>query len=125
MTKYAAIQAFFEGFGLPVFPEASVPTSGDEMPQFPYLTYSANTDSDVNSTTVTASLWYRTESWAGINAKTDEISGAVSQGVVLNCDDGGIIIRKGTPFAQPMGDNVDNMIKRKILMFDVLFATTH
>jgi len=122
MTKNAAIQSFFESFGLPAFPSASVPTSGDEMPSFPYLTYSAPTSYDMDLVLCNASLWYRTESWTGINAKTEEIGKYISKSLLLDCDDGGIIIRKGTPFAQPMGDDTDNMIKRKILSFEFTFV---
>lgn len=124
MTKNAAIQTFFSGFGLDSFPATSVPT-GDDAPAFPYVTYSANTDSDIERTSVTASVWYRSTSWADLNAKIDQISREVGQGVVVGCDEGAVIIRKGTPWAQPMGDDSDNMIKRKILNFEFLFATTY
>lgn len=123
MTKNAAIQKFFESFDLPAFPAVSVPTSGSEMPDFPYITYSVPTDSDMAKVMCDASLWYRTESWTGINAKTEEISQYVGNAYLLECDGGGIIVRKGTPFAQPMGDDTDNMIKRKILTFEFTFGT--
>lgn len=124
MTKNAAIQSFFETF-LPAYPATSVPTSGDEMPAFPYLTYIVNTDQGIERASATASVYYRTESWTGINAKVDEISQAIGAGIVLNCDEGAIIVRKGSPWAQPMGDDSDNMIKRKILNFEFLFATIY
>ena len=123
MTKNAAIHSFFSSFGLPAFPAISVPTSGEEKPSFPYLTYSVNTDQGFERVSCTASLWYRTESWRGINAKVDEISRMVGDKITIACDDGGIIIRKRTPWAQPMGDDSDNMIKRKVLSFDLLFGT--
>lgn len=125
MTKNAAIQSFFESFGLPAYPAISVPTSGDEKPDFPYITYIASTDQGIERVGVTASVYYRTESWTGINAKVDEISRSVGMGVVLQCDDGAIIVRKGSPWAQPMGDDSDNMIKRKVLNFEFLFATIY
>lgn len=125
MTKNAAIQSFFSSFGLTAYPAVSVPTSGDEMPEFPYITYSVPTDQGIERTVGTASVWYRTENWTGINAKVDEISREVGSGIVLACDEGGIIIRKSTPWAQPMGDDIDNMIKRKILNFDFLFVTKY
>lgn len=125
MTKNAAIQSFFKSFDLPAYPSISVPTSGDEMPSFPYITYLVNTDQTVERTSAMANVWYRSESWTGVNAKVDEISRAVGMGVTLECDEGGIIVRKGTPWAQSMGDDSDNMIKRKILSFDFLFATTY
>ena len=125
MTKNAAIQSFFESFGLPAYPATSVPTSGDEVPQFPYITYIVSTDQGLERTFTTASVYYRTESWTGINAKVDEISQEIGAGITLECDEGGIIVRKGTPWAQPLGDDSDNMVKRKILTFEFLFATTY
>lgn len=125
MTKDAAIQSFFESFDLPAYPANSVPTSGDEKPAFPYITYTAPTDSSMERMMVSASVWYRSESWTGLNAKVSAISQYVDAGHVIACDGGGIIIRKGTPFAQPMGDDSDNMIKRKILNFEFLYATTY
>lgn len=125
MTKDAVIQSFFESFGIPAYPSASVPTSGSEKPTFPYITYTASTDSGLERTIVNASVWYRSESWAGLNAKVNTISQYVGTGLTVECDGGGIIIRKGSPFAQPMGDDSDNMIKRKILIFEFLYATTY
>lgn len=123
MTKNAAIHSFFSSFGLPAFPSASVPTSDEEKPSFPYLTYSVPTSSDMDVVQCDVSLWYRTENWTGINAKTEEISQIVGKAYLIECDGGGIIVRKGTPFAQPMGDDTDNMIKRKILTFELTFVT--
>lgn len=125
MTKYAAIQQFFESFGLRAYPSVSVPTSGDEMPEFPYLTYSVSTDSDLGRIMGDASLWYRGESWLPVNAKVDEISRMVGDQKVVECDDGAIVIRKSRPWAQPMGDESDNMIKRKILNFEFLYVTVY
>lgn len=125
MTKNAVIQDFFSGFGLNAYPSTSVPTSGDEKPNFPYLTYTVATDWGIERTGCSASVWYRSESWTALNAKVDEISQAIGAGITLECEEGGIIVRKGTPWAQPMGDDSDNMIKRKILNFEFLFVTTY
>lgn len=125
MTKEAVIQSFFESYGLPAFPATSVPTSGNELPQFPYITYTAPTDSDLGRFTVTCSVYDRSEGWTGVNAIVRTISQDIMTGKVLECDGGAIIVRKGSPFAQPVGDDSDNMIKRKVLMFDFMFATTY
>ena len=123
MTKNAAIQSFFSGFGLDTYPSTSVPT-GPDAPSFPYLTYTASTACELGRVAVTASLWYRSTSWTALNAKVEQISRAVGTRTVIECDDGAIIIRRGNPWAQPMGDDTDNMIKRKILTFEFLYATT-
>lgn len=125
MTKEAVIQNFFESFDIPAFPATSVPTSGEEKPDFPYLTYIVPTDSDFGRISVSASLFYRTENWTSINAKVREISQAIGTGKTLECDEGGVIVRKGSPWAQPMGDDSDNMVKRKILTFEFLYVTTY
>lgn len=122
MTKDAAIQSFFESFGLNAYPATSVPT-GSDAPNFPYITYNAPTDSDLGRTAVSASVWYRTTNWTQLNSKVRQISESVGSRKVLECDDGAIIVRKSTPFAQPLGDDSDNMIKRKVLTFEFLFAT--
>lgn len=122
MNKYAAIQSFFESFGIGAYPATSVPT-GEDAPDFPYITYTASTDNDLGRIAVTASVYYRSTSMVGLNSMVDTISQAIGAGVVLKCDDGAIIVRRGSPFAQPMGDDSDNMIKRKILTMEFLYAT--
>lgn len=124
MTKYEAMQSFFESFGLDAYTGQSAPTSGDEKPSYPYLTYEFYTGADQDVIQISASLWYRGESMAGINAKTEQISQAVGTAKLIPCDSGAMIVRKGTPFAQPMGDPEDDMIKRKVLLFDISFMTT-
>lgn len=115
MTKAAAIQKFWESFGLTAYEESSVPT-GEDAPKFPYITYGLVTDSFGSETVLNGSLWYRSDSWVPINAKSEEISKYIGRGgKTLPCDDGAIWIKRGTPFIQSMGDESDNMIKRKYI----------
>jgi len=123
MTKDAVIQSFFASF-LPAYPAISVPT-GDDAPEYPYITYTSPTDADMGRLSVTASLWYRGTNWTSVNAMIRQMSEVIGQAKTLPCDDGAIIVRKGTPWAQPMGDNADPMVKRKILNFEFLYATTY
>ena len=121
MTKAAAIYQFWNSFGLTAYEENSVPDDAT----FPYITYQLVTDSFDREIQFTASLWYRSESWTGINAKTEEISHAISRGGnVVPCDDGAIWLKRGQPFAQNMGDESDDLIKRKYLNITVEFMTT-
>jgi hypothetical protein len=122
MTKAAAIYQFWAGFGLTAYEENSVPT-GDGAPEFPYITYELITSSDLDRMQASASLWYRGTSWLAANAKAEEISAVIAGGSVIPCDGGAIIVRKATPFAQNMGDDTDNMIKRKVLSIEYLYAT--
>ena len=120
MTKAAAIYQFWSSFGLTAYEENTVPTDSD----FPYITYQLVIDSFDREIPLTASLWYRSESWTDINAKTEEISQKISRGgKIIPCDDGAIWLKRGQPFAQSMGDESDDLIKRKYLNITAEFMT--
>ena len=120
MTKAAAIYQFWNSFGLTAYEENTVP----EDAAFPYITYQLVTDSFDREIPLTASLWYRSESWTAINAKTEEISQKISRGgKIISCDCGAIWLKRGQPFAQNMGDESDNLIKRKYLNITAEFIT--
>ena len=120
MTKAAAIYQFWSGFGLTAYEENTVPTDA----AFPYITYQLVTDSFEREIPLTASIWYRSESWTGINAKTEEISQKISRGgKIISCDGGAIWLKRGQPFAQNMGDESDDLIKRKYLNITAEFLT--
>ena len=122
MTKAAAIYRFWSSFGLTAYEENTVPTDA----AFPYVTYQLVTDSFDREVSATASLWYRSESWTAINAKTEEISAHIGLGgKIIKCDDGRIWIKRGQPFAQNMGDESDDLIKRKYLNLTFEFMTAN
>ena len=120
MTKAAAIYQFWSSFGLTAYEENTVPTDA----VFPYITYQLVTDSFYREIPITASLWYRSESWTTINAKTEEISQKISRGgKIISCDGGAIWLKRGQPFAQNMRDESDDLIKRKYLNITAEFLT--
>ena len=120
MTKAAAMYQFWNSFGLTAYEENTVPTDAT----FPYITYQLITDNFDREIPLTASLWYRSESWTGINAKTEEISQKISRGgKIISCDDGAIWLKRGQPLAQNMGDESDDLIKRKYLNITAEFMT--
>ena len=120
MTKAAAIYQFWSSFGLTAYEENAVPTDAI----FPYITYQLVTDSFDREIPLTASIWYRSESWTAINAKTEEISQKISRGgKIIPCDGGAIWLKRGQPFAQNMGDESDNLIKRKYINITAEFMT--
>ena len=122
MTKAAAIYQFWSSFGLTAYEENTVPTDA----AFPYVTYQLVTDSFDREVTAAASLWYRGESWTAINAKTEEISAHIGLGgKIIKCDGGRIWIKRGQPFAQNMGDESDDLIKRKYLNVTIEYFTAH
>ena len=120
MTKAAAIYQFWSGFGLTAYEENTVPDDA----AFPYITYRLVTDGFDREIPLTASIWYRSESWTAINAKTEEISQKIGRGgKIISCDGGAIWLKRGKPFAQNMGDESDNLIKRKYLNITAEFMT--
>ena len=120
MTKAAAMYQFWSSFGLTAYEENTVPDDA----AFPYITYQLVTDSFDREIPLSASLWYRSESWTGINAKTEEISQKISRGgKIMPCDGGAIWLKRGQPFAQNMGDESDNLIKRKYINITAEFMT--
>ena len=122
MTKEAAIYQFWSSFGLTAYEENTVP----EDAAFPYVTYQLVTDSFDREVAAAASLWYRGESWTAINAKTEEISAHIGLGgKIIKCDGGRIWIKRGQPFAQNMGDEGDDLIKRKYLNVTIEYFTAH
>ena len=125
MTKEAALYQFWAGFGLPAYEETVVPT-GVNAPRFPYITYQAVTDSLGNDVAMTGSIWYRSSSWIDINKKTKEISDMIGiRGMTIPIDGGVLWIRRGAPFAQSMGDESDDMIRRKLLNITAEYLTAN
>ena len=120
MTKAAAIYQFWNSFGLTAYEENTVPDDAI----FPYITYQLVTDSFDREIPLTASLWYRSEIWTAINDKTEEISQKISRGgKIISCDGGAIWLKRGQPFAQNMGDESDDLIKRKYINITAEFMT--
>lgn len=116
MDKFQVLQSFWEGFGLPAYDADTVP---DEA-QLPYITYSPVWDDFGQTTIMNASIWYRSSKWAEITRKAEQISDMITRGgKVLNYDSGALWIKKGTPWAQRMGDPEDDSIRRILLNIEV------
>jgi hypothetical protein len=120
MTKAAALQSFFEGFGIPAYPSTSVP---DEA-EMPYLTYApyfaAFGDGQVN---IQVNIWMRTESEAKANAKAQELADAIGRGgVTLDCDGGAVWLTRGSPWCQPVRDD-DSGVRRRLVNVNAEYLT--
>ena len=122
MTKASALYNFWSGFGLTAYEENTVPTDA----KFPYITYQVVTDSFGTEIALTASVWYRGTSWVEANAKAEEISRTISRGGKTILVDGGVLwLKRGTPFSQSMGDDSDDLIKRKYINLVAEFMTAN
>lgn len=125
MTKTAALFNFWSSFGLTAYEENTVPT-GEDTPEFPYLTYSVATGGLGAEIALSASLWYRSSSWVEANEKAQQISKFIGYGgTVIPCDGGVIWLKRGSPFAQNMGDESDSFIRRKYINITAEFLTAN
>ena len=123
MTKEAALHNFWSTFDLPAYEENAVPT-GKDGAKFPYITYQVVTDSFGAEVALTASVWYYGTSWVEANAKAEEISRYISRGgKTIPVDGGALWLKRGTPFSQSMGDETDDLIKRKYLNITAEYLT--
>lgn len=112
MTKDEALYSFYSGFGLPAYDENTVP---DEA-TLPYITYQVATSDFDNDVMLSASLWYRSTSWVPIRNKAIEIENYIGRGgVFLPFDGGAVWLRRGSPFAQRMGEPSDDSVRRILL----------
>lgn len=120
MTKDEAIYSFYSGFGLPAYDENTVP----EGSALPYITYQLSTSDFDNDVMLSASLWYRSTSWAAIQDKADEISNYIGRGgKIVPFDGGAIWLRRGSPFAQRMGEPSDSSVRRILLNITAEFIS--
>ena len=124
MRKSQAIQYFWSLFGLKAMNEYTVPT-GDDKPDFPYITYSVSESAIDEPVAMSASLWYRSSSWSDIEIKTNEIAEYIKTMNPIKIDDGYITIVGGTPFAQRLDDPSDDMIRRMIINVTVEYFTKY
>lgn len=122
MNKDQALNQFWNSFGIPAFDESSVPVHTS----FPYLTYQTATDSVGNTLTLSASLWYRESTWKNISDKSEAIAKYIGYSYKnIKFDDGYLVVYKGSPFAQRMGDPEDDLIKRIVLTIQAEFLSAY
>lgn len=125
MTKYECIHAFFSSFGIPAYEEHSVPDYLDdaqtEENRPPYITYQMAVDNFRGApVAITADVWDRSESWQFVHEKAAEIAASIGSYKRLVCDDGYIVVTKGSPFAS---DYADGIYKRAYLNLNLTFIT--
>lgn len=126
MNALQALQAFWSDFKIPAFDENSVPEKEirKEMYgyEYPYLTYEASSDTFGAEVAQTANVYYRSTSWADIVSKVKEIENGITRGGrIIDCEEGAIWIKRAEPWAQRMGDQNDDKIRRYVLNYTVEF----
>lgn len=114
MNKAQVLHSFWAGFGA-AYDQNTVP----EDAPFPRITYEVATDGFGQELILSASLWDRNTSWARVEALKESISDIIGYGGVnVSYDSGMLWIKRGTPFAQRMGDS-DDSIRRIVLNIEV------
>ena len=128
MDKWQAQQAFWESFGLRAYDENTVPDTyidehgNEQKNEMPYITYQAVIGSLDGVMVVSASLWYRGNSWAAISQKATEMETSVNQQIKI--DGGYLKIRKPiSNFAQRMDEPNDRLVRRMRLQVEMEFLT--
>lgn len=123
MDKWQALQSFWESFDIPAYDENSV-YSGQESPTLPYITYEAATGTIGSEILQTASVWYKSNSWAGISQKAEEIGIGIGYGGKVVPYDGGVMwIKRGQPFAQRMSEPDDDSIRRIVINVEIEYIS--
>ena len=115
--KWTALHTFFNGFGITAYDENTVPESAE----MPYITYEAQTASLDEVLLLSASIWYRSNSWADISQKAEEISEAIGGGHGVSYDSGRLWVTKSAPFATRMSEPSDEKIRRIVLQITAEF----
>lgn len=120
MTKTEALYKFLNCFGLPAYPDTSVP----DKAVLPYITYEVKTGSfGSGAVDIGVSIWYKTDSEKIPNAKAEEISKAIgSGGKLLVCEDGALWVKRGNPFCINQNTQ-DNSVKLRFLNLTIEFLT--
>lgn len=120
MTTEAALQSFFDSFGIGAYPACDVPSDAE----YPYLSYEQKTGVWGQQAGLTVNLWYYAASNTAINAKARELSDRLGLGgVMLDCDGGAIWLTRGSPWCQAVRDDNNPDVKRRYINVTAAFLT--
>ena len=122
MDKWQSQQAFWSSFGIDAYDDQTEFTEGS-LPAYPHITYESFTGTMGQEASISASIWYRTPSWAPIKKKADEILEYMQEHEPLTFPlDKGYIwfkVPRLVPFAQPASSGSDDeQIKRIVITID-------
>lgn len=115
--KWTALQTFWSSFGLVAYDENTVPDNA----VLPYITYEASVADFDETAYLTASIWYRSNSWAEVSQKAEEISDLIGGGYGVGYGTGRLWVTKASPYAQRMADQSDPQIRRIVLQVTAEF----
>lgn len=124
MDKWQAQDIYWNSFGLSGFNELTVPEEAKaildagEM----YIAYQAVIGSLNGQSTVSASLYHKSNSWTKIMQKSSEMERFIDREIPI--DGGAVKFRKPVSnYAQPMSDPNDPQMRRIVLSVEVEFLS--
>lgn len=118
MDKQQAIHSFWSSFGITAYDENSVPDTA----KMPYITYNVSTGDFGDTVVMSASVWYRANSWTYLDLMANRISSYIGYGgITIPIDNGMIWIKRSSPFSQRMSD--DGEVKRTLLTIAAEYLT--
>lgn len=116
MDKQHALHSFWSGFSIPAYDENSVPDGAT----LPYITYEVSTGDLGVELPHSASIWYRSTSWAAITEKANEIERAITRGGrMVNYDNGAFWIKRRN--TQRMEEPADDTVRRILMNMTIEF----
>lgn len=125
MDKWQAQQAFWSSFGLPAYDELTVPDDA----VMPYITYEAVSGNIGAQSTVSASIWYRSNSWKEISEKSEAIARAIYEDArtAIKIDGGYMKVRlpNGTMHSDRMEEPTDKQVRRIRFSVELEFITAY
>ena len=97
-----ALYDFWSSFNIPAYPENNVPytENGTIAVDPPYITYRIVRPEWRTQVSTYARVWYKDTSLNDISEKVDEIESRVGEGVMLQTDNGFILLFKDINFCQ-------------------------
>lgn len=120
-----ALERFFGGFDLPVYPEDSVPeydAAGNAVKP-PYITVQLIAPHWDTPAPFFARVWYRATDYAAICAKVDQIETAIGEGVSIPTDAGAVYLYAEDPFCQFQPFAGDTTLKSAYLSMSIMSHT--
>lgn len=121
-----ALCGFFGGFGMPAYPEDSVPEydAGGARIAPPYITVQLVCPEWRESTPFMANVYDRANDYKGISSTVDAIAAAIGEGTSLPCEGGAVYIWKSRRFCQFMPYRRDPTLKRACLSMTLMAHIT-
>ena len=94
------IKQFLSGFGIPAYALSTVPKDVD----YPYLVYPLIEPEWDQKSTFYIQGYFRTTSYSQVLEMADTIAGEIGTGVILNMDEGYLVLYPETPLIQTLVD---------------------